>query len=271
MFAVWSSSHFLSFFPRKWWLFTLGDVGLPDLCFIVCLVLLTSSYFFIFKLPENLVFLAAAIFSPGVFLQVLSLISVRYWLPNLNFYLLFSLKAVFTFLSVGLAEMGVIMRLFYFWTETYALYFLLLCSFLRTRLMVNVFLELVVTIYNEARFNESKLHKNTQSIYHDVLLNKTINAYFWSYTIDLSNSTCFLVTLLALGQSHNCIPVSRVTMNVWENILVPNPTLINKTWSNVYWNVARWGATHNSVVILGVQTPSHLHLQVNVLHARDQL
>ena len=98
---------FLSFFPRKWWLFTLGDVGLPDLCFIVCLVLLTSSYFFIFKLPENLVFLAAAMFSPGVFLQVLSLISVRYWLPNLNFYLLFSLKAVFTFLSVGLAEMGV--------------------------------------------------------------------------------------------------------------------------------------------------------------------
>ena len=146
MFAVWSSSHFLSFFPRKWWLFTLGDVGLPDRCFIVCLVLLTSSYFFIFKLPENLVFLAAAIFSPGVFLQVLSLISVRYWLPNLNFYLLFSLKAVFTFLSVGLAEMGVIMLLFYFWTETYALYFLLLCSFLRTRLMVNVFLELVVTV-----------------------------------------------------------------------------------------------------------------------------
>ena len=60
---------FLSFFPRKWWLFTLGDVGLPDLCFIVCLVLLTSSYFFILKLPENLVFLAAAMFawciSPG--------------------------------------------------------------------------------------------------------------------------------------------------------------------------------------------------------------
>ena len=60
---------FLSFFPRKWWLFTLGDVGLPDLCFIVCVVLPTSSYFFILKLPENLVFLAAAIFawcvSPG--------------------------------------------------------------------------------------------------------------------------------------------------------------------------------------------------------------
>ena len=42
--------------------------------------------------------------------------------------------------------MGVIMLLFYFWTETYALYFLLLCSFLRTRLMVNIFLELVVTV-----------------------------------------------------------------------------------------------------------------------------
>ena len=104
-----------------------------------------------------------------------------------------------------------------------------------------------------------------------------IMMYFWMKPLMhisdhiRSNSTCFRVTLLALGQSHNCIPVSGVTMNVWENRLVPNPTLINKTWPNVYWKVARWGATHNSIVILVVQTPLHLHLQVNVLHARDQL
>ena len=38
---------FLSLFPRKWWLFILGNVGLPDLCFIICFkYLLTSSSYF---------------------------------------------------------------------------------------------------------------------------------------------------------------------------------------------------------------------------------
>ena len=43
----------------------------------------------------------------------------------------------------------------------------------------------------------------------------------------------------------------------WQlvNHIMLNPTLINKMWPKVYWNVARWGPhIVNSVVITSVQT-----------------
>ena len=86
-------------FPRKWWLFTLGDVGMPHLCFIVCLVLLTSSYFFIFKLPENLVFLAAAMFCLVYFSRcsVWYLLDIDYQIWIL--FIIFLKSSVYIFIS----------------------------------------------------------------------------------------------------------------------------------------------------------------------------
>ena len=136
---------FLSFFPSKMMVVHTGRCRAARSVFYCMFSLTHQQLLLYFQTPRKFSLPCSSHVLPGVFLQVLSLISVRYWLPIWILFIIFLKSSVYIFIS-GFSWNGCNNAFILFLNWDLCIVFLLLCSFLRTRLMVNIFLELVVTV-----------------------------------------------------------------------------------------------------------------------------